>query len=293
MKQVSRKGFCAKISLGAKLGSLNTEFGFMSNENDAFVLNGAMAHKYEVMFKAPGKIQAVPFQPGVGSKFYGNYRDKGSISALIENVDICAKFDYEGTELEYFLEFVKSIGNHYYLIDNSIYVSIDIVANPSTGRDNVNALLLDSALNYKSILKNEDIELSFEQASKIDIRELCKKIDMNKEVVLIKNNEIIYSFGKTAVLIENFFWQPTHDQRLHNKVKEDISLNYNQAVDGFQVFIPTLYESIIGSLDFKSIKESMLMIGVELKSHEDSVQHARVLGSGFASTELDELEGLL
>ena len=86
----------------------------------------------------------------------------------------------------------------------------------------------------------------------------------------------MYDFGYTAVMLEDFFWQPKHDNSLHAKVTE-VSVKYHQALDGIRIMVPTLHQAIKNSLDLKSIKEDMLLLGLTYNEYKEDQKEETIV----------------
>lgn len=273
-----------KVDLGAFLTEEQIQFDLVSNLNDCFLISPECSENMEVTFTLPKSFKeqhdiednTADLCPIEGDKFIGENRDKGSVTKVCRKYIPFIKFKFTSQE-EYarFKDFVLSIGKQVYF-DNESKLSFetqaDVIANPSTGRDNVGALVANSTLEYDAIINGKDeYQLTVDETLNLDIVALADKYPCGFEMVLRddeNNLRVVYSFGEVPVMIEDFFWQPQHGNRFALKEKE-ISLNYNQARDCLKVLVPTLAECVVKSANFNSIKEDMLLLGLKIGTATD------------------------
>lgn len=208
--------------------------------------------------------------PIAGDKFIGANRDKGSVTKVLEeNVPyIQMKFN-NIDEYANFYVFIENIGKKIYKADESTFsfeIQADVIAHPSTSRDNVSALVANSLLEWDAVITGKsEYQLTVEETLDLDVTALVEKYPCGYTMVLRNGDtdEIAHSFGEVPVMIEDFFWQPQHGNRFAMKEKE-ISLNYNQARDCLKVLVPTLADCVAKSANFNSIKEDMLLLGLNI-----------------------------
>lgn len=206
--------------------------------------------------------------PQAGDKLIGSNRDKGSVTKVMDKFAPVAKMKFDTVEeTKRFFEFMLQIGKQpTYVSDTEFHIFVDVLANPSTSRDNVGALALNSLMEWKAISEGTESILSPEEVLAIDLNELAKEYPCSFEVVMINTQfEEVYSFGFVPMMIEDFFWQPQHGNEFVIKEKS-VSLNYNQARDAIKVLAPTLAKVMVETADFKSVKEDMLLLGLEIGS---------------------------
>ena len=79
--------------------------------------------------------------------------------------------------------------------------------------------------------------------------------------------KVVEELGTHLVIFENYFWQPNHDNATYISEKY-VNCLYHQAVDGFQVYAPNLYNAIKRSTNKQSILEDMLCLGLDYKYDE-------------------------
>lgn len=276
-----RTAIVTKLDLGVNITKKQIEIGLHPNINDCFAITTEFSDKLKSTFTIPLSFReqwgkdTVEISPICGSKMHGAYRDKGSVTSLMEDyipfVDY--KFNNE-IEMNNFIKFLDDIDKSYIEIgNNTLSFTVDVIANPSTGRDNVGALVLDSCLQLESILTDTDIELTLEEIEDINIVEYASMRNHNHRVYFknVLTGEVALECGNLPILLEDFFWQPKHDNRFYMKAKE-IKAKYHQALDGMQALTPTLYDVIINTVNHESIKEDLVLLGMEVcdKGHESN-----------------------
>lgn len=215
-------------------------------------------------------------KPSSGSKFIGAYRDKGSITGCLKRYLPFCQYQLNNlTEVNNFTDMLKAMNKEYKIIgENMIEFQLDIIADVSTGRDNVTPLILNSCLELTAIIEDRDIEMSIKEINAINIIDVVnsRKFD---HVVIIRDMEqegkIVYSFGEVGILLEDFFWQPSHDNKLCCGEKE-ISFNYHQSIDAMAVLAPTLYDVTIESLNYASISEDIILLGLEMSETMEDIE---------------------
>lgn len=214
-------------------------------------------------------------KPTSGSKFIGAYRDKGSITGCLKRYLPFCQYQLNNiSEVNNFIDMLKSMNKEYKIIgENMIEFQLDIIADVSTGRDNVTPLILNSCLELTAIIEDRDIEISIQEINAINIIDVInsRKFD---HVVIIRDMEqegkIVYSFGEVGILLEDFFWQPSHDNKLCCGEKS-ISFNYHQAIDAMAVLTPSLYNVTIESLDYSSISADLILLGLEMSETMEDI----------------------
>lgn len=233
--------------------------------------------------------------PIAGDKFIGANRDKGSVTKLMDRYVPYIQLSFNTIdEYNNFYAFIESIGKVIYKANESKFsfeIQADVVAHPSTTRDNVSALVANSLLEWDAIITGKDeYQLSVDETLDLDVTALVDKYPCGYPMVLrdSETDEIVYSFGEVPVMIEDFFWQPQHGNRFAMKEKE-ISLNYNQARDCLKVLVPTLAECVAKSANFNSIKEDMLLLGLNIGTATELATFEDLSNSNNTVTQEDEI----
>lgn len=251
-------------SLVVKCDITGTEFekyGIFPNAEDSFIISEEFVNRTE------SKITEIKTRNiSLGSKMIGAYRDKGSITAIVEKeyklqVDFtCNDFD----EVHNFCNFLDTLNKKYQIQGTTVTFEPDVIAGTSTSRDNVNALLIDGLMELDCILDDTTIEMTTEELADITIQDLSDVRNRDHRFYIIdKNGNCVHDFGSHLVIFEYYFWQPMHDNTTYIS-KKTVNCLYSQAVDGFQIYAPSLYEAIQNSIDYSSIKEDMLCLGLSL-----------------------------
>lgn len=269
LNSVLKKLFVAKINLPEELPQELVDLELYPNTNDCFMLSLETAQKMSVKYKQPKEDLVKVMQPVAGSKFIGAFRDKGSITGIMERYIPVVNFKCENEiEVERLIKALKEMrGENTFVVknNNSVIFPIDIIANPSTARDNVSALVLQSCMELDGILDDEIKEFELAEIVKMNVLEIANKDRYNQRVLMYDTltKSIVYDFGIVPILLEDFFWQPKHDNELYAKEKE-FSCTYSQFKDGIEVMIPELYKVLMNSLDYERIHENALLLGMEL-----------------------------
>ena len=177
-------------------------------------------------------------------------------------------------EVANFCELLTNLNKGYYVKEeeNTVVFQLDIIADVSVGRDNVTALLGQSCLDLKANIEGIDLGFTQEELDNLDIEELLDSRQWDHKVVIVDSvtKSIVHDFGECAILLEDYFWQPSHDNSLVAGEKE-ISFSYHQMKDGMAVLTPTLYKTFMSSIDFMSLKEDMLLTGIEVQEMPDGL----------------------
>ncbi|MGL5964195.1 MAG: hypothetical protein ACRCZ2_07370, partial [Fusobacteriaceae bacterium] len=228
-----RTALVAKIDLPAFLSEEQVKYGLVSNLNDCFLISDEFSNNCETSFKAPASYIAeypgavdnnglMNVKPIAGDKFIGLNRDKGSVTAVLNDFKPVIKFLFDTfEENKNFLTFIAELGKTAFDVSSKGFsIFADVIAHPSATRDNVGALVLNSLLEWKAISENTEITLTPAEVLNIDITELAQKYPCSYEVVLVDSdmNEV-YNFGYVPVMIEDFFWHPQHGNRFCIKEK--------------------------------------------------------------------------
>lgn len=268
LNKVFKTLWVAKIDLYENIEKELVDLGLYPNVNDCFLFNINTLNKMTSLFKKPGEDELTYMTPGAGSKCIGAFRDKGSVTGVMNRylplVSYECPDEKSAERLAIAVKQMKGEEANVTVNGNVVVFEIDVIANPSTGRDNVAALVLQSCMEQKAILEGKTYAMSEEEVANIDVVELVQNGKYDHKVVLFDRIEkkVVYDFGYTAILLEDFFWQPKHDNQLHCK-ETDVALNYHQAIDGFKTMLPLLYKVMIKSLDFESIRENMTLLGLK------------------------------
>lgn len=261
--------FVAKINLPEFLPEKLVKLELYPNTNDCFLVSQNTCDRMSAMFRRPSETELTRIKPSCGSKMIGAFRDKGSITQVMDRfvpfVKYECKSELEVERLAKALEEMRGEDTFYIQDKNTLFFQIDVIANPSTGRDNVSALILQSCLELEGIFDDEIKEYTLKEVGEMNVEEVIKRRQHEHEVVIYdkENNTIVHNFGKVPILLEDFFWQPKHDNSLYCQEKE-FSCTYSQFKDGLQVLIPSLYKSLQNSLDYESIHEHCLILGMDL-----------------------------
>ena len=237
--------------------------------NDCFLLSWEAKENLAVYYQ--GEV----VKPEEGSKFIGAYRDKGSISGVLSRYLPFCYYKLENQEeVANFCELLTNLNKGYYVKEeeNTVVFQLDIIADVSVGRDNVTALLGQSCLDLKANIEGIDLGFTQEELDNLDIEELLDSRQWDHKVVIVDSvtKSIVHDFGECAILLEDYFWQPSHDNSLVAGEKE-ISFSYHQMKDGMAVLTPTLYKIFMSSIDFMSLKEDMLLTGIEVQEMPDGL----------------------
>lgn len=253
--------------------------------NDCFLLSWEAKENLAVYFQ--GEV----VKPEEGSKFIGAYRDKGSISGVLSRyLPFCYYKLNNKEEVANFTQMLSNINKGFYVKEeeNTVVFQLDIIADVSVGRDNVTALLGQSCLDLKANIEGADLGYSQEELDNLDIEELLKSRQWDHRVVIIDSltKSIVHDFGECAILLEDYFWQPSHDNSLVAGEKE-ISFSYHQMKDGMAVLTPTLYKTFMSSIDLVSLKEDMLLTGIEVQSVPEGLSEE---GINYSVSDEDEIE---
>lgn len=254
--------------------------------NDCFLLSWEAKENMAVYFQ--GEV----VKPEEGSKFIGAYRDKGSISGVLSRyLPFCYYKLNNKEEVNNFTEMLGKLNKGFYIKeeDNTVVFQIDVIADVSTGRDNVTALLGQSCLDLKANIEGINLVFTQDELDQINIKELLSSREFDHRVVIIDSltKRIVHDFGECAILLEDYFWQPSHDNSLVAGEKE-ISFSYHQMKDGMAVLTPTLYNLFMSSLNLSSIKEDMLLTGIETQELPD-VDNVKVVATNNVINEDDFL----
>lgn len=267
LNSIMKTMWVAKIDLYEQIEEELIDLGLFPNTNDCFLVSRKTLSNMTALFKKPEEDFLSYMTPGNGSKFIGSFRDKGSVTCVMDRYVPMVKYqcpDKESAQrLAIAVKEMKGENAKVKVVGVYVYFEIDIIANPSTGRDNVAALVLQSCMEQKAILEGKTYKVTPEEVASMNVEEIVEDGIYDHQVVLFDNieNKVVYDFGKTAVMLEDFFWQPKHDNQLHCK-EADIALNYHQAIDGFKSMLPVLYKVMIKSIDFEALKENYTILGL-------------------------------
>lgn len=263
----------AKISL-KDLSKDLIDLDLVPNQLDSGIISSLSVKKFETNFRLPKRYsdQYATLTPMEGDKLYGNYRDKFSITKVCRKyVPFCIYKFKDSVEVERFTKFLDLTGNIYFIGKrNRVFFQIDFINNESTDRDNVGAIALDSCLQFKSILEDKDIALTTDEYKNYDLISLAKERKWHQKVVMVdmETKKIVHSFGEVPILIEEFFWQPQHSNRFNSGFR-NCEFKYSQAIDGIKLLVPTLYKGLIESIDYKTLKEELMVLGIDIGSYDN------------------------
>lgn len=275
LNKVLRSLFVAKINLPEDLPQELVDLELFPNTNDCFLIHEETCNRMEVAFRKPKEVDLTYMKPSCGSKLIGSFRDKGSITGIMKRyIPVVAYSVNNKIEAERLISALKQMRgeNTFFRFDEKhmqVLFPVDIIANPSTERDNVSALILQSCIEIEGILEDTIKEYTLEEIVNMNVEEVIKRRKHEHQVFMldVMDNSIVYDFGEVPILLEDFFWQPKHDNSLYCQEKE-FSCNYHQFIDGLQTIIPEVYNSMINSLDYEAIHEYALLLG--MKYSEDN-----------------------
>ena len=203
----------------------------------------------------------------------GSYRDKGSVTGIVDGIyklqcDFILQDDNEVTN---FCNFLDCLNKKYTINGTTVTFEPDVIAGTSTSRDNVNALLIDGLTELDCIIDDTEITISTEEMQDIKIEDLASVRQRDFRLYIVDMSEVptkvVEELGTHLVIFENYFWQPNHDNATYISEKY-VNCLYHQAVDGFQVYAPNLYNAIKRSTNKQSILEDMLCLGLDYKYDE-------------------------
>lgn len=279
-----RTMFIAKIGIPAMFKDKRKaerfrKLGLLPNTNDCFIISDLGQELLRTYFRKPGTKELIEYLPSAGAKLIGDKRDKGSITSIMKDyipvVDYVCRNEAEADNLEKALKEIR--GEFHYTIRNKNVVTfkVDVIANHSVGRDNVTALALQSCKEISNMLAGTKEVMTVEEASKINVKELVRSRQFNHSVRIVDAsdwNNTILKFNNVPIMMEDFFVQPQHDNQFYNKERDNVSLNYHQVIDGMKCLLPSLYYSMLESINYARIKEYMLCLGVEYIEKNKNIQ---------------------
>lgn len=244
------------------------KYGIYPNAEDSFIISG------EFVKRSLSKISATEEREiALGSKMIGSYRDKGSVTSIVDGIIYKLQCDFilqNDNEVTNFCNFLDCLNKKYEINGTTVTFEPDVIAGTSTSRDNVNALLIDGLTELDCIIDDTEITMTTEGMKDIKIEDLAsvRQRDFRLYIVDIKvPTKIVEELGTHLVIFENYFWQPNHDNATYISEKY-VNCLYHQAVDGFQVYAPNLYNAIKRSTNKQSILEDMLCLGLDYKYDE-------------------------
>ena len=277
LNNVLKTLFVAKINLNEDLPQELIDLELVPNTNDCFLISENTCSRMSAMFRRPGADEPTRIKPSCGSKFIGSFRDKGSITQVMKRYIPFVKYQCNNEiECERLIKALKEMRGEdtfYVCSDNIVFFQIDIIANPSTGRDNVSALVLQSCIELEGIFEDTIKEFTLEEVVNMNVEEVIQRRKHQHEVVMFdkETGKIVYSFGEVPILLEDYFWQPKHDNSMYCMEKE-FSCTYSQFKDGLETLTPYLYKALQNSLDYQSIHEHCILLGMEFKEDNFSNQ---------------------
>ena len=300
-----RTMFVAKIGIPAMFKDKRKAEGFrklglLPNTNDCFIISDLGQELLRTYFRKPGTKELIEYLPSAGAKLIGDKRDKGSITSIMKDyipvVDYVCRNEAEADNLEKALKEIR--GEFHYTIRNKNVVTfkVDVIANPSVGRDNVTALALQSCKEISNMLAGTKEVMTVEEASKINVKELVRSRQFNHSVRIVDVsdwNNTILKFNNVPIMMEDFFVQPQHDNQFYNKERDNVSLNYHQVIDGMKCLLPSLYYSMLESINYARIKEYMLCLGVEYIEKNKNIQTIQEKQKGKEMLDADDSLNLM
>lgn len=245
-------------------------YGLRPNTNDCFVMSDVCSKAFETWFRKPGEEYLGKYIPGSGAKLYGDARDKGSVTSMM--VDYIPVVDYKCNNEEEVNRLVEALTQirgdltKYQVKGNTVTFELDLIANPSMGRDNVEAISIKSMKETINMF-NGTYEISEPtKTGKLSAKQIEKERNFNHTVRVVKNDnwdDTRIVLKNVAILMEDFFVQPQHDNEYYHKERGNVSLNYHQVIDGMKCLLPSLFYGMLASIDYARIKEYMLCLGIE------------------------------
>ena len=232
------------------------KYGIYPNAEDSFIISG------EFVKRSLSKISATEEREiALGSKMIGSYRDKGSVTGIVDGIYKlqCDFILQDDNEVNNFCNFLDCLNKKYEINGTTVTFEPDVIAGTSTSRDNVNALLIDGLTELDCII--DDIKI--EDLASVRQRDFRLYIVDMSEVP----TKVVEELGTHLVIFENYFWQPNHDNATYISEKY-VNCLYHQAVDGFQIYAPNLFDAIKKSTNKQSILEDMLCLGLDFKYDE-------------------------
>lgn len=279
-----RTMFVAKIGIPAMFKDKRKveefrKLGLLPNVNDCFIFSDLGVELLRTYFRKPGTQEVDHYVPGAGAKCIGIGRDKGSITSVMREyvpvVDYVCNNEFEADNLEKALQEIRGESHYTVRKGNTVTFELDAIANPSIGRDNVAELTLQSCKEISNMLDGTKEVMSVEEAAKIDVKALVRSRQFNHTVRIVDAydwDNTVKTFNNIPIMMEDFFVQPQHDNQFYNKERDNVSLNYHQVIDGMKCLLPSLYYSMLESLDYARIKEYMLCLGVEYIEKDNNTQ---------------------
>ena len=268
LNNVLKTLWVAKINLNEDLSQELIDLELVPNTNDCFLISENTCTRMSAMFRRPGADEPTRIKPSCGSKFIGSFRDKGSITQVMKRYIPFVKYqcnnEIECERLIKALQEMRGEDTFYVCSDNIVFFQIDIIANPSTGRDNVSALVLQSCIELEGIFEDTMKEFTLEEVVNMNVEEVIQRRKHQHEVVMFdkETGKIVYSFGEVPILLEDYFWQPKHDNSLYC-LSKNFSCTYSQFKDGVELLMPSLYKALTNSIDYSSIHEYCVLLGME------------------------------
>ena len=244
------------------------KYGIYPNAEDSFIISG------EFVGRSLSKISDTEEREiALGSKMIGSYRDKGSVTGIVDGIYKlqCDFILQDDTEVANFCNFLDCLNKKYKIDGTTVTFEPDVIAGTSTSRDNVNALLIDGLTELDCIINDTEITMTTEELKDIKIEDLASVRQRDFRLYIVDMSEVptkvVEELGNHLVIFENYFWQPNHDNATYISEKY-VNCLYHQAVDGFQVYAPNLYDAIKRSTNKQSILEDMLCLGLDFKYDE-------------------------
>lgn len=294
LNNVLKTLWVAKINLNEDLPQELIDLDLVPNTNDCFLISENTCNRMSAMFRRPGANEPTRIKPNCGSKFIGSFRDKGSITQVMKRYIPFVKYEcnneIECERLINALQEMRGEDTFYVHTENVVFFQIDIIANPSTGRDNVSALVLQSCIELEGIFEDTVKEFTLEEVVNMNVEEVIQRRKHQHEVLMFDTVErrFVYNFGEVPILLEDFFWQPKHDNSLYCMEKE-FSCAYSQFKDGLQTLVPSLYKAMNNSLDYENIHEHCILLGMQLRENNYTNEMIKKQEKIYRTTEEDML----
>ena len=136
LNNVLKTLFVAKINLNEDLPQELIDLELVPNTNDCFLISESTCSRMSAMFRRPGETELTRIKPSCGSKMIGAFRDKGSITQVMDRfipfVKYECKSELEVERLIKALEEMRGEDTFYIQDKNTLFFQIDVIANPST-----------------------------------------------------------------------------------------------------------------------------------------------------------------
>ena len=257
---------------------------YQPNLNDCFLLTTEGAKALAVSYtrkNEEGEFEEELFVPRVGDKIYGEFRDKGSNSAMVHRVLPIVVFDFEyKVEADNLVRTLEMRDKKYTRVDDhTVEFSLDIISNPSMERDNLVALTLKGCLELEAHISNIDIELTMDEAREYTIDKLPRDYYKTVKFVHVKSGKELFR-TKMLIMLEQFYCQPQHSPRFKSKLGK-VSLTYQQALDGLDAYLPDGSNFMRNNLDLIEMRKCIEMLSLEIIDNNEVFREMEPIDYSF------------